>query len=330
MDVITVLNTSNVNIQNLAIDASNNSVSGCTVTLAGIHFRNASGTVDSVSISGARLSNPRSCATLFPGNGFGIQIDQDSGSTASQRVSVFNSSIQDFTRNGILAAGSGETVDLESNVIAGIGPASGTFQFGVFLANGATGVIAGNTITQGTCGALSIDDCFGVRSEGVVLRSAGDGVVIAGNTISNVQSGVFVNGAKNVRVTGNAINNVDALSAIHIQGSISGAYLGNRIVHVGPITADSSINEEGCGINSVSGAGNSANTIRGNLVNDAYCGVAYVTGDRVQDNIYLNTLYETLNGDNYPDAFPPAVEPGQAALAPQYRIQAWRRAGMDQ
>ena len=81
---------------------------------------------------------------------------------------------------------------------------------------------------------------------------------------------------------------------------------------------------------SVSGAGNSANTIRGNLVNDAYCGVAYVTGDRVQDNIYLNTLYETLNGDNYPDAFPPAVEPGQAALAPQYRIQAWRRAGMDQ
>jgi hypothetical protein len=46
-----------------------------------------------------------------------------------------------------------------------------------------------------------------------------------------------------------------------------------------------------------------------NVVNDAYCGVAHVTADTVQGGIYFNTLYNVLNSDLYPVAFPPAVEP---------------------
>jgi hypothetical protein len=139
----------------------------------------------------------------------------------------------------------------------------------------------------------------------------GDGVQVAGNVISNVQAGVFVNGAAKPQVIANVISHVDALSAIHIQGSVSGIFIGNRISHVGPITMDTSTGKEGCGVYDVSGAGNSENHIIANSVNDAYCGVGYVTGDRVEANVFLNTLYETLNGDNYPNAFPPAVEPGQ-------------------
>jgi hypothetical protein len=51
------------------------------------------------------------------------------------------------------------------------------------------------------------------------------------------------------------------------------------------------------------------NLITNNSINDAYCGVAYVTGDQVYSGVYSNVLYATLNEDLYPTTFPPAVEP---------------------
>jgi hypothetical protein len=309
--VVSVVNTSNVNISNLAIDASTNTVSGCSVALAGIHFYNASGVVESDAISGTQLSTPTSCTTLFPGNGFGVQADQTTGSTGPFTVAVRNTSIHDFGRNGILVNGSAESATISGNSITGLGPSTGVNQFGVFLANGATGQIIGNNITQGNCGAIAISNCQPIRSEGVVLRSAGDGVVIANNVINNVQAGVFVNGATHVQVIGNIVSSVDAYNGIHIQGSVSGLFAENRILHVGPLTTATSNDEAGCGINDISGTGSSGNNIMGNWVNDAYCGVGYVTGDRVEGNTFLGTLYQTLNGDNYPTMFPPAVEPGQ-------------------
>jgi hypothetical protein len=144
--------------------------------------------------------------------------------------------------------------------------------------------------------------------------------LVSDNIIANAQMGIFVNGltsnarVRNARVVNNVISNVDALSAIHIQGTIGSLFSGNRISHVGPISPINSEWEEGCGINDVSGTGSSQNTITGNWITDAYCGVAHVTSDRVEQNASRNTLYDTLNGDNYPDAFPPAVEPGQTPV----------------
>ncbi len=310
--VITVANTTDVTINNLAIDASANTVSGCDTSLSGIHFYNASGVVNNVSVTGTLTKPQTSCTALFPGNGFGVLVDQDSNTTPNYNVTVQNSSIHDFGRDAILVNGSGYRVNIDGNSIMGTGPSSGVNQFGVFLANGATGQVMQNNIVQGSCGTLDIaTDCYNLRSEGVVLRSVGDGVIVNNNVISNVQAGVFVNGATRPVVMNNVVSNVDALSAIHIQGSVSGQYAGNRIFHVGPFTADTSSDEEGCGLNSVSGTDNSDNEIRGNWVNDAYCGVAYVTSDQVAGNSFYNVLYETLNGDKYPDAFPPPVEPGQ-------------------
>ncbi len=246
--VILVTGTSNVTISNLAIDASNNTVSGCTLGLAGIHFYNASGVVEGVAISGAELSTQTSCTTLFPGNGAGVQVDGNTSSTSAS-VTVRNTSIHDFGRNGILAIGPGEWVDVNGNSITGVGPTLGVTQFGVFLANGATGQVTGNYITEGNCGAIAVTACISVRSEGVVLRSAGNGVVIANNVISDVQAGVFINGATNVLVSGNSISSVDALNGIHMQGSLSSLVTANRIYHVGPLSTATSENENGCGIN---------------------------------------------------------------------------------
>jgi hypothetical protein len=224
---------------------------------------------------------------------------------------VQNSSIHDFDRNGILVIGPGEQVNIDGNAIAGVGPSHGVNQFGVFLANGATGKVTGNNITQGNCGSIGINDCFNLRSEGVVLRSSGEGVLIANNVINNVQAGVFVNVATDATITGNLISNVDALSAIHLQGAVSNHVIGNRIAHVGPFSFDTANNEQGCGVNDVSGSNSSQNFIQGNWVNDSYAGVCYVTGDQVGGNNFLNVLYELLNGDDYPSVFPPPTEPGQ-------------------
>lgn len=303
--VVAVDNTSGVTISNVAIDASNNTVAGCgnangiVGALAGIFFYNSSGIADGVAISGAELSSQTNCTTLFPGNGFGVEANENSAAPFS--VTVSNSSIHDFGRNGVLVIGAGETADINGNSIQGVGPSTGVNQFGVFLALGATGRVTGNHIVQGNCGTIPVlPNCFNLRSEGVVLRAAGPGVVIDGNFISNVQAGIFVNGAENESVTGNTITNVDALNGVQIQGSVFGLFAGNRIFHAGPLT------DETCGIADISGSGSSMNTITGNWVNDAYCGVSWLASDIVGTNVYLNTLYETLNGAM---PFPPPTEP---------------------
>ena len=49
-------------------------------------------------------------------------------------------------------------------------------------------------INEGTCGAFDFNDCANLRSEGIVLRAAGEGTVVDGNYITNAQSGIFING----------------------------------------------------------------------------------------------------------------------------------------
>ena len=314
--VITVRNTQDVTIRNLAIDAGHNTVSGCaalvngaiTGSLAGIHFYNSSGSIERNVIFGAELNQP-TCSVLFPGNGFGVQVDSDGSGSGPFHVSITHNSIHDFSRNGILAVGSSVNAEIVDNAISGVGPSAGSNQFGVFLALGAVGRVAGNAISQGNCGTFSSSDCFKLRSEGVVLRAAGDGTVIEGNIVTNAQSGIFLNGANAARIAHNVIKNIDGLSGIHVQSTTNSLMEGNKISGVGPINQDASRLEEGCGINEISGTSNSGNILRNNTVNDAYCGVAYVTADQVESGTYFNTLYTTFNSDQYPTAYPPATEP---------------------
>jgi nitrous oxidase accessory protein NosD len=311
--VITVMNTSNVIIQNLAIDASHNSVASCNPGVAGIHFFNASGTVQESAIFGGQLANPLSCTSLPFGNGFGVRVD--SSQPGPFAVTIKKNSIHGYTANGVQVNGAGITADIAGNTISGIGPASGIFQFAIFLLLGAVGNISDNIITEGLCGPLSAADCIAERSEGVTLRAIGDGTVVDGNIITNAQSGIFINGANKLRVTNNQIRNIDAMSGMDIQATASGYFTnsviaGNSIHNVGPIDINASNDEEGCGINEYSGTGIfSGNQIFQNTVNDAYCGVAHVTTDSVEAGTYLNTLYAELNSDLFPSMFPPPTEP---------------------
>jgi hypothetical protein len=311
--VITVMNTSGVSIQNLAINGSNNTVTGCSPGVAGIHFYNSSGSVANNAIFGTHLANPLGCTALPFGNGFGVLVDGNQPGPFD--VSISQNSIHDYTANGIEVNGSGTaiTAEIQGNTISGVGPANGVFQFAVFVLNGAVGIITNNVITEGLCGAVSSSNCISMRSEGITLRAAGAGTVVDSNVISNAQSGIFINGGNFLSITNNQIRNIDAMSGMDIQGSATGSFTnsliqGNSIFNVGPIDPDAVTDGEGCGINEYSGTGVAGNLISNNTVGDAYCGVAYVTADTVQPGSFFNTLYTQLNVDIW-TTFPPAVEP---------------------
>ena len=308
--VITVLNTRGVTIENLALDASKNTVSACTPSLSAVHYWNSSGTVYGNAITGAQLQNPSNCTDIF-GNGYGVLIDTDGSRPGPFRVTVENNSIHDFMRNGVLATGSGVVANVSNNTIASIGPSSGPFQFGIFVRTGAFGSIVGNDISEGLCGSLAVSDCFNLRSEGVVLRAAADGSVVDRNVIMKAQIGIFLNGGRNYRITRNRISNIDVESGIHMQGhspgdtgTLTGVLVeSNRIFHLTPIA------NKVCGIYEEPDSGVMGNFIVNNTINDAYCGVEHVTADLVLEGQYFNTLYNTLNVDLYPGDLPAPTEP---------------------
>jgi F-box protein 11 len=302
--VITLANTTKVNIQSLAIDASNNGISGCSPVVAGIHFYNSSGQVTATAVSGAQVTNCVGSGALKVGNGIGVLADTDLDGTFN--VAIQQSSIHDFTRDGILAIGSGLTATVNGNTITGHGPAGGVFQFGVFIENGAVGLITNNFIHEGGCGSLSGADCLAARSEGVTLRAVGDGTVVGGNTITAAQSGIFINGGSHVHVFDNVISDIDYLDGIDIQGTAAGAFT-DSIIENNTITGVLPVVNESGGIWEYSGTGVSGNKLLGNKVNDAYAAISAVQADTVAGTSYTNTLYTILNSD-LPTS-PPPIEP---------------------
>jgi len=301
--VITVMGTENVTIDNLALDASQNTVASCDVALSGVHFFNASGHLKNSAVFGAELPNPQSCSTFF-GNGFGVVVDSSEPGPFS--VEIKNNSIHDYQRDGVEVTNAGVTVDVQGNNISGLGPASGVNQFGVFLLNGAAGEIEGNIITEGACGNLSTSDCVNLRSEGVVLRSVGDGVVVDHNVINHAQSGIFLNAVNGARVTNNLVGNIDLLDGIDMQGTSNTLVDNNTVFNATPLQNLSEGVFEAAGPGSAGGVEEN-NMISNNTVNDAYCGVVFVPTSRVRGGRYFKVLYPTLVSNG--QSGPPPVEP---------------------
>lgn len=145
--------------------------------------------------------------------------------------------------------------------------------------------------------------CVPLRREGIALRAVGERVIVDGKTIANTQFGIFVNGARGAAIRNNLVVNTDLGSAIKVQGMTQSVVVANRANHVA-VSAETVQNAEGCGINSVPGAGNDRNSYADNVVTDAWCGIYYGKTDFVVSGTYRNTAYSTLNSDLPPDALP--------------------------
>ena len=198
-------NGASVTVKNLTVNGANQGVVYATGAngggdLVGIEGVNASLTVSNVHVT--QVEDVES-GVLQGGQGNKAIIDNDTnGST--QTLTVTGSTVDNFQKDGILAQGTGLTVDIDNNTVTGVGAnPTNISQNLIELDSGAIGSITNNTVTGVS------DQDFG--SIGVLMFNAGSGVTVSGNTVSglagNVNSlGIFFAGTDAPTAEGNTIS----------------------------------------------------------------------------------------------------------------------------
>jgi len=183
-------NAGPVNINNLTVDGSGNGLAGCGPDLMGVLYQNASGTMNHIAVRnetlGAGLGGCQS--------GQGIFV-QSSGSSTST-VSVLNSSVHKYNKNGITGNDDGTNLTVSGSYVQGSGVVAvpGAAQNGIQLAFGAKGKISGNTVVDNIYGDPNV-----AASANILLydTAAGSGTTVSTNTLGNSQLpiGLFADGA---------------------------------------------------------------------------------------------------------------------------------------
>jgi hypothetical protein len=240
-----------VKITNLTVDGTgNNYTSG---DLRGILYQDASGTVLHVAarnqIPGGTLNGDQS--------GQGIMVETTSSSSAV--LTVENSSVHNYNKNGIVARYTGASLTATGNFVQGAGAVSGSAaQNGIEIAfNGATGSIKSNTVLDNV-----YYDPSSASSAGILLYDTKQdgGIPVSGNTVGNSQEGIQIftdsPGALGdvVNVTANKIYGTSSFDAIDVCTS-GNTITGNTIINA----AQSGVHFDGsCGVGNSNSA--SANT----------------------------------------------------------------------
>ncbi|MEZ5776088.1 MAG: hypothetical protein R3D33_15695 [Hyphomicrobiaceae bacterium] len=226
--VITVLNGSDVTISGLSVDGAGhaNTVDGASANYVGVFYRNASGGLTDVDITGMRDPYPGGTTPggydIVSGNqrGVGVQVDNDS----LMSFFMHGGTISDFQKNGTVFGKA--DLDVSGVTVLGGGDQTIIAQNGI-QAYESTGSISGNTVTAiGYAGAQ-------VVYSGAVLLYGNTDLDVTGNTIvgsNDVNTnakvvGIFILdfGTPNSggTVTGNAISYCDG--AIDVSGNLDAA-----------------------------------------------------------------------------------------------------------
>jgi hypothetical protein len=170
----------NANINNITVDANNNQISDCGPELIGIYYRNASGTVNNVSVLNQALS-PAGLNGCQSGLGIFVQ----SGNAGASTVTVRNSYVANYQKNGITGNEVGTNLTVSLNTVFGQGPTTGAAENGIQFGFGATGSANFNTV---------MDNVYspGTAAATGILVFASTGVVVKSNTVGNSQLGISI------------------------------------------------------------------------------------------------------------------------------------------
>jgi hypothetical protein len=174
--VLGVNEETGVTIQNLTVDGAGqgNAQGG---GFAGIGFANAGGTVTDVTVIGVR-NDPFSGAQ----RGTGIRAENRDGTARS--ITITNTSVSDFQKNGVTLQGPGLTVDVSNNTVTGRGATSALAQNGIEVDDGASGSVSGNTVT----GIYYSGSSPNIAAAAIIYNATGS---VTDNSISGSQAGVF-------------------------------------------------------------------------------------------------------------------------------------------
>ncbi len=217
--VIAVNDSINITISGIDVDGNfaGDTTDGGSDEFTGIGYFNSSGSIDDVDIGNVGNSQGDAAFGLPQGSGLFI----DGGNTPGLEVSVTDSSITDFQKNGALIYG--VTINFTGNTITGIGGTDLLAQNGLQIGN-SQGVIDGNTITGlgYSGGILSATGIFAYEPTGPlaitdnIVTGAGAAGSAVGLDLSDVQ-GI------SVEVTGNSFSDLDfGISAYSFVGGTIG------------------------------------------------------------------------------------------------------------
>ncbi len=245
--VVTVEDSTNIVIANITVDGDGraNTVDGANAQYLGVVYRNASGGLDNVDVTGIRDPYAGGVTVggepIVSGNqrGVGVSVDNDAPTMGNPLLTFFmeGGSITDFqknatvfsradlTINGVTITGGGaqtinaqngiqvsnSTGTISNNIVTEIGYAGPQVVYsGMILAFGNTDLdITGNTITG------TNNDTLDAQTVGIFVLDFGpdnSGGSITGNTISFVDSAIDVSGdlgPDSILISGNTITDID-------------------------------------------------------------------------------------------------------------------------
>jgi hypothetical protein len=174
-----VHDTTGVSISNITVDGTGNNLTDCT-NLAGILYENASGVVNHVAVRNETLGTGlEGCQS-----GQGVYVQTATGNTST--VTVENSSVHSYQKNGIVGREAGTSLTAMTNFVQGSGvvPSGNAAQNGIELAYGAKGKISSNTVADNIYGDTTVAD-----SSDILLYDAAEsaGISVTLNTLGNSQ-----------------------------------------------------------------------------------------------------------------------------------------------
>jgi hypothetical protein len=256
-----------VNISNVTVDGTGNLIGGCAPDLQGILYQNASGTLNHVAVRNQTLG------TGLGGCQSGEGIYVQTGAGFASTLTVENSSVHNYNKNGITGNDANTTLIATGNYVQGAGvvPVPGAAQNGIQLGFGAKGTIKGNTVIDNIYGDATI-----AASTDILLYDTAEssGITVSMNTTGNSQIPIALytlgddglNFGDGVSVTNNKIFGTAVYDAIDVctNGNI---VTGNIIFN----SAESGVHlDASCGAFFGGLTGNS-NTVTGNTVLESAC-----------------------------------------------------------
>lgn len=302
-----------VNISNIIVDGSNNALSGCGTDLVGIYYQNASGTLNHVTTRFQELA-----PDLFGcQDGLAVYVQSGYGSGGTANVTIENSSVHDYDKNGITVDGDGAVASITGNYVVGIGATPLIAQNGIQVSDGATGKISTNVVTDDVyvnppnCtsdGSNGTPFCF--SATGILLYDSGgtssNHISISANTVSNAQGAIVVvtdgvetadyNDVSTNKITTSPAAGVFQLDGIDLCSNNNTATSNNVFNSSGSgIHIDGECTEPG------GGATGTSTSVTKNTINEACAGVmGNVSGNTLSGNLTYNVLQITQQGDSCP------------------------------
>ncbi len=278
-----VLGPATVNFNNLIVDSLGNGQSGCGAPdVIGILYQNASGTLNHIATRNQWIGTSESdIGSNGCQNGLGIFVQ--SGNSGTSTVTVENSSVHDYQKNGITGNEVGTTITVLNNDVVGQGATNGAAENGVQIGFGAVGTVSGNLVIDDVWAPDTITDP-GDAAAGILLYDTSGSPVVKNNTVGNTQYGIAVvtdisGQLGNTSITGNKVFGTRIFDGIDVCSN-SNVVQSNTIMN----SSESAIHmDAGCG-----STGN-GNTVSSNTMIEACVGILEDAG--AANTIGTNTYF---------------------------------------